>query len=94
MGHGGQLGDPQATWVWTGGGRVLVACGHLVGPLWYFFSPVFFIYSKIILREISTYLEFCTIGISDIAFSGPEFQLPAFSLFLVILQIKREKALK
>src|SRR3990170_5338551 len=40
----------------------------------------FFIYSKIILRKFSAYLELCRIGISDVAFSGPEFQLPVFSL--------------
>jgi hypothetical protein len=45
-------------------------------------SPVFFIYSKINLRKISAHLEMCRIGISDIAFSGPEFQLLAFSLFV------------
>jgi hypothetical protein len=78
------------------GGAELVGMAvlALVGILWYFFSPVFFIYSKLILCEISAHLELCTIGISNMAFSGPKFQLPAFSLFLVILQIKREKALK
>ena len=65
-------------------GRIsaLVPRGHLGGPLWYFFSPIFFIYSKINLREISAHLEMCRIGISDIAFSGPEFQLPAISLLV------------
>jgi hypothetical protein len=56
--------------------------GHLGGPLWYFFAPVFFIYFKINLRKISAHLEMCRIGISDIAFSGPEFQLPAISLLV------------
>jgi hypothetical protein len=64
------------------GGRSLLPCGQLVGPLWYFFSPVFFIYSIKNLREVSGQLELCRIGISDLAISGPEFQLPAFSLFM------------
>ena len=51
------------------------------GPLCCFLRPIFIIY-KIILHKISAYLEMCRIGISDIAFSGPEFQLPANSLFM------------
>ena len=57
-------------------------CGYLVGPLWYFLRPIFFIYSKIILRKVSGHLELCRIGISDLLLSGPEFQLPSFSLFM------------
>jgi hypothetical protein len=53
-----------------------------VGPLWYLFSPIFFIYSIKNLREISGQLELCRLGISDVAISGLEFQLPAFSLFM------------
>jgi hypothetical protein len=53
-----------------------------VGPLWYLFSPVFFIYSIKNLREVSGQLKLCRIGISNVAISGPEFQLPVFSLFI------------
>jgi hypothetical protein len=60
----------------------MLPCGQLVGPLWYFFSPVFFIYSIKNLCEISGQLELCRIGIFDVAISGPEFQLPAFSIFM------------
>jgi len=77
-----------------GVGRAPQACGCLVGPPLVFLRPIFFIYSKINLREISAHLEMCRIGISDIAFSGPEFQLPVFSLLVWILHIKREKALE
>ena len=35
------------------------------------FFPIFFIYSKIILRKISSHLEMCRIGISDVDFSVP-----------------------
>ena len=41
-------------------------CGYLVGPLWYFLRPIFFIYSKIILRKISGLLELCRIDLSDL----------------------------
>ena len=41
-----------------------------------------FIYSKIIIRKFLAHLEMCIIGISDVAFLGPEFQLPVFSLFV------------
>ena len=67
----------------TRGGRACPhPCGHLVGPLWYFLHPIFFIYSKIILRKFSGLLELCRIGLSDLLLSGPEFQLLAFSLFV------------
>jgi hypothetical protein len=59
-----------------------VPCGHLGGPLWYFLLPIFFIYSKIILQKISAHLEMCRIGILTELFSGPEFQLPVFSLLV------------
>ena len=64
------------------GGRALLPCGQLVGPLQYLFSPVFFIYSIKNLREISSQLELYRIGISDVAISGPKFQLPVLSLFI------------
>ena len=65
------------------GGRVCpYPCGCLVGPLWYFLRPVFFIYSKIILCKFSGLLELCRIGLSDLLLFGLEFQLSAFSLFM------------
>ena len=54
---GGSPGDPQ------GRGRALHPCGQLVGPLWLIISPIFFIYSKNILHEVSGHSEnfyFCT----------------------------------
>ena len=58
--------------------------GHLVGPLLLFLCPIFFIYSKIILRKVSGHLELCRIGISDLLISDLEFKLPAFFLFMQI----------
>ena len=47
------------------GGRARpLACDSLVGPLWYFFCPIFFIYCKIILRNFSGLLELCRICLS------------------------------
>ena len=65
-----------------GVGRAPQACGFLVGPLLVFVLPIFFIYSKIILRKFSGHLELCRIAISISPLSGPEFQLPAISLFM------------
>ena len=62
--------------------RTQVGCAHQVGPLWYLFVPIFFIYCKTILRKFLAHLEMCRIGNFDVAFSGPEFQLPVFSLFV------------
>jgi len=76
MGAGGLLGATQAR------GCAPQACGFLVGPLLVFLPPIFFIYSKIILRKFSGHLELCRIAISVSPLSGPEFQLPAFSLFM------------
>src|SRR3989337_2433832 len=39
------------------GGRALHPCGWLVAPLWYFLRPIFFIYSKNMLREGSGLFE-------------------------------------
>jgi hypothetical protein len=50
------------------------------GPLWYIFAPLFFIYSIKNLCEVSGHLELCRIGISAVAFSGPEFQQLVISL--------------
>ena len=45
------------------GGRALHPCGWLVAPLWYFIRPIFFIYFKNMLREVSGLLELCRIGL-------------------------------
>ena len=42
--------------------RAQVGCAHLVGPIWYLFAPIFFIYSIKILRKVSACLELCRIG--------------------------------
>jgi hypothetical protein len=47
-----------------GVGRAPQACGCLVGPPLVFLRPIFFIYSKIILRKFSGLLELCRIGLS------------------------------
>jgi hypothetical protein len=44
--------------------------------------PIILIYSKIILCQFLAHLELFRKGASDIALSGPEFQLPAISLFI------------
>ena len=49
-------GRAWAPWRAQGG------CAHLVGPLWYLFAPIFFIYSIKILLEVSACLELCRIG--------------------------------
>ena len=64
MGARGSPGAPRATRARLGGWRALVPRGILGGPLWYFFLPIFFIYSKIILRNFSGLLELCRIGLS------------------------------
>ena len=46
-----------------GGGRALHPRGQGVDPLVLILSPVFFIYSKNILREVSGILELCIIGL-------------------------------
>jgi len=46
-----------------GVGCALHPCGQVVGPLWLILSPIFFIYSKNILRKVSGHSEnfyFCT----------------------------------
>jgi hypothetical protein len=52
------------------------------GPLPKILLTIFFINSKIILRKFSGHLELWRISISVVAFSGPEFQLPAIPLFM------------
>jgi hypothetical protein len=54
----------------------------LGGPPLVILSPIFFIYSKIILHKFLGHLELWRIAIFVVALLGPEFQLPAISLFM------------
>ena len=57
--QGAHMAGPRA----LGGGRAPWPCGALVAPLQWVLAPVFFIYSKIILRKFSSNSEnfyFCT----------------------------------
>ena len=58
---------PVALWV-TGGPPLVFLCSSI------------FIYFIKNLCEVSGHLELCRIGVSVVAFSGREFQLPAISL--------------
>ena len=82
MGARGWPGAPRATRARLGGGTPWCLMGTWVAPSGTSWLQYFFIYSKINLRKVSTHLEMCGIGISDIAFSGPEFQLLVTSLFV------------
>ena len=67
----------------TMGGRVRpLGLWQPSGSLSVISSPNLFIYSKKILHKVSGHLELGRIGISDLLLSSPEFQLPAFSLFM------------
>ena len=54
-------------------------------PLWYFLHSVFFINSKNNFRGVSGFLELCRICYQYLLLFEPEFQLPAFPLFMVNL---------
>ena len=62
-GRRGPARGPTRTGVHPGVGRALHPCGWQVAPLWCFLHPTFFIYSKIILYEVSGLLELCRIDI-------------------------------
>ena len=73
--------------------RTQVGCAHLVGPLWQLFAPIIIKYS------IKSPWSFSLFGVvqnrqPDVAFPGPDFQLPEFSLFVYTLHIMRERALE
>ena len=59
VGRGGHNPPGRAWGPW----RAQVGCAHLVGPLWYLLTPIFLIYSKTDLREVSGLLELCRIGL-------------------------------
>ena len=84
MGTGGWPGAPQATRarLEDGGGAPWCLVGTWVAPSGTSFLQYFLYIQYKNLREISGLLELRRIGISDVAISGPEFQLSAFSLFM------------
>ena len=59
--------------------------GQGVGPLRYFFHSIIFINSKNKFCGVSGLLEQCRIGFQCLLLFQPEFQLPAFPLFMVNL---------
>ena len=67
------------------GGRAPLSPGQGVGPLAYFFCPKILIKSKKLFRGVSGLLELCRIGFQRLLLFQPEFQLPAFPLFMVNL---------
>ena len=77
----GQPGAPQGIRARPGGPRPVALWATGGSPLLSLFSNIF-IYSITNHHEISRHLELYRIGISDMAISGPEFRLPAVSLFM------------
>ena len=67
------------------GGRPPHPPGQGVGPLMYFFCSILLIKSKYMFRGVSGLLELCRIGFQRLLLFQPEFQLPAFPLFMVNL---------
>ena len=59
--------------------------GQGVAPLAYFFCPKILIKSRKLFRGVSGLLELCRIGFQRLLLFQPEFQLPAFPLFMVNL---------
>ena len=62
-GHRGPARWPTRQGACPGAGRTPHPFGWLVAPLWCFLRPIFFIYSKNILPEVSRLLELCRIGL-------------------------------
>ena len=69
----------------VGGGGALLSPGQGVGPLVYFFRSIILIKSKRMFHGVSGLLELCRIGFQRLPLFQPEFQLPAFPLFMVNL---------
>ena len=59
----GQQGAHEAGGAPCMGGRAPHPRGRWVAPLWYFFRPIFFIYSETWSREVSGLLEMWRIGL-------------------------------
>ena len=64
--------------------------GQGVGPLWCFLRSIILINSKNDFRGVSGFLELCRIGFQYLLLFQPEFQLPAFPIFMVKL-VKEER---
>ena len=79
MGVGEPPGGPR------GRGRAPHPHGQVGPPLVSFFCWIFFIISKDDFRRVSGLLEQCRIGFQCLLPFQPEFQLPAFPLFMVNL---------
>ena len=58
----GEHNPPGRAWAPWCAQVAQVGCSHLVGPLWYLFAPIFFIYLINNIREVSACLELCRIG--------------------------------
>ena len=63
-GHRRPAKGPTRQGARPGGGACPHPRGWWVAPLWYFFHPIFFIYSETCSREVSGLLEMCRIGLS------------------------------
>ena len=84
MGTGGPtgLGDKGARPVGVGAPPTLLA---RVWAPHVFFRSIILINSKNMFRGVSGFLELCRIGFQYLLLFQPEFQLPAFPLFMVNL---------
>jgi len=78
-GHRGPPGGPRDR------GRAPHPPGQGVGPLRCFFRSIILINSKNKFHGVSGLLEQCRIGFQCLLLFQPEFQLPAFPLFMVNL---------
>ena len=67
------------------GGRAPHPPGQGVGPLWCFLRSIIPTNSKTDFHGVSRFLELCRIGFQYLLLFQPEFQLPAFPLFMVNL---------
>ena len=67
------------------GGHAPHPRGRWVAPLRYFFRSIILFNSKNDFRGVSGLLELCRIGFQRLLLFQPEFQLPAFPLFMVNL---------
>ena len=84
MDAGGPPGGPGDRGCALYGGRPL-SPGQGVGPLTYFFRSEILINPKKLFHGVLGLLEQCRIGFQCLLLFQPEFQLPAFPLFMVNL---------
>ena len=85
MDTGGHQGAQETGGVPSRGGRAPHPPGQGVGPLRCSFRSIILINSKNKFRGVSGFLEQCRIGFQCLLLFQPEFQLPAFPLFMVNL---------